>query len=160
MFTRRIPLETRFWAKVERRSGDDCWPWLGATNGAGYGTISRGGRNAMATAHRVAYELCVGAIPAGHFVCHRCDNPICVNPAHLFAGTPAENTHDMMAKGRARRGRTVGEASPHAKLTEAAVREIRKQLGTRRTRDIAKDFGVSKTLISRIGTGQNWGHVE
>lgn len=94
--------EQRFWSKVERRGADDCWPWLAGTNQLGYGRISTTRAAGPILAHRASYELANGTMPAGLIVCHRCDNPRCVNPAHLYAGTNAQNTDDMVKRGRHR----------------------------------------------------------
>jgi hypothetical protein len=100
-----VPLERRFWNKVLKT--DDCWLWTGALNApegtrsGGYGVVGTT-RPKTALAHRVAWELVNGPIPAGMVVAHRCDNRRCVNPAHLFIGTQKDNVHDMLAKGRQR----------------------------------------------------------
>ena len=89
----------RFENKYLINETTDCWEWQHATNNIGYGMF-RFDKNTMRTAHRVSYELFNGPIPAGMCVCHKCDNPICVNPKHLWAGTLKDNAQDMVAKGR------------------------------------------------------------
>ena len=145
---RLIGAQKRFWAKVNRGRPDDCWLWTAARGGNGYGLFRIG--RIVQPAHRFSWEIHNGPIPEGLFVLHRCDNPLCVNPAHLFLGTQADNMADRNAKGRTSRGEAHGEA----KLTEAQVREIRASRESQRA--IAKRLGVAQTTISDIRKGKTW----
>src|SRR5262245_56068801 len=118
-----LTVEERFWRKVERGDASVCWPWKAARS-SGYGVLRVAGRNIRA--NRLAWELTHGPVPPGLWVLHRCDNPPCCNPAHLFLGSNEDNVRDMQSKGRARpplprRGAT----HPMAKLTLDQVAEIR-----------------------------------
>jgi hypothetical protein len=150
-------MRERFWSKVD--CSGECWLWTGATSGRNnYGYFGYGKR--VRRAHRVAFEMERGPIPNGLIVCHACDTPKCVRPSHLFLGTPADNTRDMVQKGRARGGVFRGEAHPTHKLTAADVLRIREAIGSGRGHAaVARDFGVSRGAIRAIATGQTWQHV-
>ena len=154
----------RFWPKVDKSGGpDSCWPWMAAKTQHGYGyfgSVRPDGKWRSVNAHRIAWELAHGPIPTGegfHGTCvlHRCDNPACVNPAHLFLGSNSDNVRDMFKKGRA--GMQNG-TRPTAKLTADAVDHIKVLLSTGVVRQdkIAAAFGVSPPTISNIKYGRAW----
>lgn len=118
------PIEVRFWAKVQKTNG--CWLWTASKNSQGYGWIGAGGRGgAMLKAHRVAYELTYSRIPQGLLVCHHCDNPTCVRPAHLFLGSASDNIRDCLAKGRRVAVRRTHCARGHAFTPENTIADAR-----------------------------------
>ena len=157
MSTLARPLEERFWEKVDVRGGNECWEWRGARMPWGYGRL-RVGNKKCDYAHRVSYRLAFGGIPLGMFVCHRCDNPPCVNPQHLFVGTNLENRRDSVVKRRNRSPFPLrGEANHAAKLTVAQVLEIRAAPG--RPADIAARYGINWRTVSRIRRREYWSHV-
>lgn len=147
------PLEERLWDGVEKGGSDDCWVWTGTRMVGGYGRLVHKG--SYISTHRLSYEMEYGPIPDGYFVCHRCDNPPCVNPRHLFLGTPAENSRDMRLKKRSLRGVKHRDA----KLTEKEVREIRALPDSAITRRIAEQYGVHEATIASVRRGQTWKHV-
>lgn len=142
----RTPDE-RFWAKVAIAGPDECWEWRGARNQYGYGAF--GGRE---RAHRHSYELSNGPVPTGLHVLHSCDNPPCVNPAHLRAGTPKDNSQDKKERGRM--VIPVGEHNGKSKLTREAVIEIRNTSAT--SREMAEKFGVTTMTVQSIRAGHGW----
>jgi len=144
------PVEESFWEKVEIGSASDCWEWLASTHKDGYGRFRNG------LAHRVSWKLSKGEIPQGMYVCHRCDNPLCCNPSHLFLGTQADNMSDMVNKGRCHDHH--GENNPKSKLTEKDVFEIHrmKNSGLFSNKQIASSFGVTPTTISYALSGKTW----
>jgi len=153
-----VPAEIRFWASI-RRTESGCWEWSGCRDGNGYGVIENRELGKRQKAPRLSWEINRGPIPAGLFVCHHCDNPPCVNPEHLFLGTPADNMRDMAAKGRS--GTPLGSAHPNAILTEAHVAEIRRLYagGGVTHRQLGQRFSVSKSAVGAVMSGRNWGHV-
>jgi hypothetical protein len=145
----------RFWKKVDRSGGPEtCWPWTGFIRENGYGIIGIKGREYKA--HRVSYFIEHGRIDNDRLVLHRCDVRACVNPAHLFPGTPQDNSQDAVKKGR--NTKLYGEQNGKAKLTRAAVLAIRhmcKRGVYQKT--VAKQFGVSEATISYVVRGGRWG---
>lgn len=161
------PLADRFWKKV--RKSDDCWTWTGARNPRGYGILAYppeqpGAKAKQTTAHRISWELHFGPAAPDQVVCHKCDNPACVRPDHLFVGTQAENLADASRKNRlvGNRGIFKGSANVQSKLTEGDVRNIRKRyaLGGITHKILAREYGVSKGLVGAIITRRAWKHVE
>ena len=152
-------LPRRFWSKVDR-SGD-CWVWTGSRTRGGYGRFRVGSRSdgsrGLAPAGRVAWELANGPVPMGLLVLHRCDNPPCVRPDHLFLGTALDNSDDMIAKGRAHHPSMAGERCGHAKLTSELAATIRaRHAAGEQQRRLADEYGVSRATICLIVNGQRW----
>lgn len=155
----------RFWAKVDVRGPDECWPWLGQIKGNGYGTfpVSDGnGRWRKEYAHRYSYNLAHpdAPLPDGLNACHNCpegDRRDCVNPRHLWPGTVAENQQDASEKGRL----AHGSAHKHSRLTEVQVIEIRAKYagGGIGCWLLAREFGVCAETIHRIVNRKAWKHV-
>lgn len=153
----REDVATRFWGKVEEGKIDECWEWLAQKIHGGYGAIRIEGKLQMA--HRVAWSLVFGLIPEDLYVCHTCDNPSCVNPHHLFLGTPKDNMVDAEKKGRLVHYR--GEQHANSKLTSDSVRYIRRAYPAsgESLQSLAEQFGVSDTLVHQIVHGIGWEHL-
>jgi len=137
-----------------------CWEWQAARTRSGYGIFSVRGK--LTYVHRFSYELHIGPIPVGYHVCHRCDNPSCCNPDHLFLGTDRENLSDMRDKGRGSDPpKFQGDTHPNAKLSPDDVRTIRArvELGDN-TNDIAVDFGISRSNVYAVARRETWQHIE
>lgn len=154
--------EARFWAKVKRGDPNECWEWTASGVRFGHGTFRVGKRKVLS--HRFAYELAYGAIPDGMCVCHSCDNPKCVNPAHLWIGTKADNNIDMAKKGRAKLAgvRQRGERNGFSKLTQIDVLEIRRRHSEENVTlaELGREFGIAETTVCGIVKRRNWGWLE
>lgn len=154
-------LDPDFWANVDVRGADECWLWLRGSLPSGYGVVTLNSYDKV-YAHRRAYELAHGPIPEGMFICHSCDVPKCVNPAHLWVGTAKDNAQDMVRKGRGRRGRRKPPPPKYTpppqqlKLTPQQVAEIRNlhALGGISMGELGRRFGVSTSFISLIINGK------
>lgn len=171
------PQWMRFWSKVDKNGPTPahcsergpCWLWIGG-NAQGYGRFRLGRKtDGMIQAHRWSLEQELGRrIPEDKMVCHHCDNPRCVNPGHLYEGTGLDNERDKRERGRhSRQGIPPeklrrGEANNKAKITEANVRFIRSRewIGTFTQSELARELGVTPTIVSRVLSNKIWRHVD
>ncbi|MFI5769605.1 helix-turn-helix domain-containing protein [Streptomyces sp. NPDC051658] len=155
---KRQTFAERFWTKVDRRGPDECWLWTAALNEHGYGVMrpdTQRRNGPTVKAHRVSLQL-AGIEIEGLYVLHSCDNPPCVNPRHLSTGTAAENSADMVNKGRNARG---SRRHTH-KLTEAQIPEIRARAAAGELQKVlAAEYGVSRPTISHVVNRRGWLHV-
>lgn len=157
----------RFWKYVDKDGAfhadiGRCWEWIGTKRPDGYGVIGLGTREmGLMRAHRVSWILAEGPIPAGRFLCHHCDNPMCVRPSHMFLGTPRDNHADMRFKGRhVNPPRCEGTKNVNAKLTPDKVREIRRLKASGMTaKQLASRFGVYFGTIGKVCRLEMWRHV-
>lgn len=160
MLRKRVDPVKRFWAKVDIRSADECWEWQGPISSCGYGNFSVGGKLSpdyrQWPAHRYAWTITYGAVPAELNVCHKCDNRRCVNPNHLFLGTDVDNMNDKVAKGR----QAKGDSSGLSKLLERDIATVIEMYnGGMLQREIGENFGVSQAVVSSVIRGHTWKHV-
>jgi hypothetical protein len=147
-----------FWQRM-KHTESGCWEWTGARAPKGYGAIRIRGKTHRT--HRVAYELTYGPIPVDRIVCHRCDNPPCCNPEHLYLGTYADNAADCVSKGRYTPHTRKGESNHLSKLTERDVMDIRTLYarGGISYSELAQQYGVAKTAIGAIIRRETWPDV-
>lgn len=166
--------ECAFCGRIKRKESSDCLEWQGDINNSGYGVMSvvRAGKRKLIGVHRYSWERTHGKIPDGLCVCHKCDNPKCVNVDHLFIGTRKDNNHDRSLKNRS--GKRVftdeerfkyscinsGEKNNSAKLTEKEVIQIKNIRGKFTRKEIAKRFNVSLSCIKDIFGGKTWKYLE
>lgn len=141
----------RFWKYVTKPIGSECWGWIAKKTRFGYGEfyIRQRGVDKSVSAHRISWTIYKGKIPNGFLVLHRCDNPECVNPDHLFLGTYKDNMQDKIKKGRC--NITHGENNPTSKLSNAEVERIKELCASSvPQRKIAQQFGINQSNVSRI----------
>ena len=155
----QAPLEERFWMRVDKRSPEECWEWTGQKIN-GYGRISLGKKSEGSDgAHRLSWLFANEgqSIPTGMHIMHSCDNPGCVNPSHLSIGTPKENAHDMIRKGRKRVVAPVGEGNGKSLINAEIVRQIKQSTDSHAA--LARQFNVSPNCIRGVRIGRTWSHV-
>lgn len=146
--------KARFWSKVDRKGPTECWEWTAAKHKFGHGVFNLQGL--MQKAHRISAHI-AGMEIKGLFVCHHCDNPSCVNPNHLFAGSNVDNTTDRHLKGRSAKGQRIGKS----KLDTQTVQAIRRLYASGKWTQIqlADQFGIEQSGISNIINRKAWAHV-
>lgn len=146
-----------FYGKFSKADPEDCWLWLGAPDGRGYGKFMLGGKRY--SVHNLSLILDRGRDPERPYACHHCDVPLCVNPSHLYWGTAADNVGDMISRGRFKDNK--GTSNGRCKLDEEQVKEIRAlhETGPCSHEDIAIRFGVTQSTVSKIVNRKSWRHV-
>jgi hypothetical protein len=152
-YSRSPNLDDRIWPRILKKGQDECWPWLGVKDRDGYGKLRFQTKWIRAT--RALWEVLHGPFTDDLIICHKCDNPPCCNPNHLFLGTTQINALDAFKKGR----RVVGSKNPNAKLKEEDVMAILALIGILSERKIAAKFGISKGTIYWIKQQRSWKHI-
>lgn len=142
-------------SNVQIVSESGCWIWMGTEGTRGYGQIKS--RYKTYAAHRVSYQVFKGDVPNGLHVCHTCDTPLCVNPNHLFIGTPMDNSQDMAKKNR----HAYGAKNGNSKLTEVEAKNILAFRDSGQTKtSVGELFDVSRTCVRKIWNGDLWPHLQ
>lgn len=160
MTVHRRPLAQRLWEMVDVRSVDECWPFLGRTDKAGYGRLYADGSRKHVFAHVAAWIGSNGAlgVPAGKIITHSCDNPPCCNPLHLNLGTHKTNAAEREERGRG--CRSLGEQNHQAKLTACEVAKIKRDIAADAPlRPMARALGISISTLCAIKSGKTWRHI-
>lgn len=161
---KRQPIKDRFYSKIDTDDPSKCWNWQDSLDKDGYGFFFTGTRKNPVThrAHRFSYQFHYGVEPGDKLVCHKCDNPSCVNPTHLFLGTYSDNNNDTSDKGRHRSNPRIGVDAKQSNLDENDVRRIRQLYakgGISQT-ELAEAYGVSQVAISCIVRRKTWTHID
>lgn len=159
----KIAIDIRLWNRVDQSAGaDGCWPWTGAVTAFGYGRLGDKSKRKTLVTHRVAWEAINGPIPEGLCVLHRCDNPPCCNPTHLFVGTRSDNAKDMMNKGRGTlsQHKFTGERHGRARLTESKVAEMRALFAAGvSVSAIARQFNAARSTVDHVLKNETWANT-
>jgi hypothetical protein len=153
-------IEQRYLSKVVKQ--DNCWSWNGFVDKKGYARLAHVGKRGQSVfAHRISYALHFGIEPGDFMVCHKCDNPICTNPNHLFLGTAQDNSNDMVSKGRSPCRPIFGELNPRSILTKEEARYIKLASMIRMSnKELGKLFNVHHSTVSMIKLGKSWADIE